>query len=256
MRSGSYRFPPLVRFFRADGQELLSESVPHFTSPPQRRYAPGRRRPLPLRGHLRRYPGRALLRPGPAPARPVGPEGGRHRPHPAQHRGLRTFRALQPRLRVPVEHARGGPGRARHQPDEVGRRRSPADRLLGDHGAHAGRHRQPATQGDRAAADAAGVGFGLLAVQAPLPGPRRAPRGRPRVQAPRAASLGDRLRLLPLDPPGRMEVRPRRVARPPGDGGRAARARGRADGLGLADGQPQQRRTTPRWTGGASWCAT
>jgi alpha-D-xyloside xylohydrolase len=31
-------FPPLVRFLRADGTELLAESVPHFTSPPQRRY--------------------------------------------------------------------------------------------------------------------------------------------------------------------------------------------------------------------------
>jgi alpha-D-xyloside xylohydrolase len=34
-------FPPLVRFFGADGQELCSEKVPHFTSPPQRRYRPG-----------------------------------------------------------------------------------------------------------------------------------------------------------------------------------------------------------------------
>ncbi len=32
------RFPPLVRFLRADGAELLAESVPHFTSPPQRRF--------------------------------------------------------------------------------------------------------------------------------------------------------------------------------------------------------------------------
>ena len=30
-------FPPLVRFLRADGEELFAESVPHFTSPPQRR---------------------------------------------------------------------------------------------------------------------------------------------------------------------------------------------------------------------------
>ena len=33
-------FPPLVRFLRADGTELFGESVPHFTSPPQRRYRP------------------------------------------------------------------------------------------------------------------------------------------------------------------------------------------------------------------------
>jgi hypothetical protein len=31
-------FPPLVRFLRTDGTELLAESVPHFTSPAQRRY--------------------------------------------------------------------------------------------------------------------------------------------------------------------------------------------------------------------------
>ncbi|MDR3082137.1 MAG: hypothetical protein LBV60_14635, partial [Streptomyces sp.] len=31
-------FPPLVRFLRADGTGLFGESVPHFTSPPQRRF--------------------------------------------------------------------------------------------------------------------------------------------------------------------------------------------------------------------------
>jgi alpha-D-xyloside xylohydrolase len=31
-------FPPLVRFLRADGTELLGESVPHFSSPAQRRF--------------------------------------------------------------------------------------------------------------------------------------------------------------------------------------------------------------------------
>ena len=34
-------FPPLVRFLRADGTELLKESAPHFSSPPQRRYRRG-----------------------------------------------------------------------------------------------------------------------------------------------------------------------------------------------------------------------
>jgi alpha-D-xyloside xylohydrolase len=39
---GFLQFPPLVRFSRAhDGQELLSEQSPHFTSPPQRRYTQG-----------------------------------------------------------------------------------------------------------------------------------------------------------------------------------------------------------------------
>jgi len=33
-------FPPLVRFSRSDGTVLLSEHLPHFTSPPQRRYRP------------------------------------------------------------------------------------------------------------------------------------------------------------------------------------------------------------------------
>ena len=32
------RFPPLVRFLRSDGEELFAESIPHFTSPAQRRY--------------------------------------------------------------------------------------------------------------------------------------------------------------------------------------------------------------------------
>ena len=121
---------------------------------------------------------------------------------------------------------------------------------------HTGRHRQPLRAGHGVAPDAAGVGLRFLAVQAALPGPGRAPRGRPRVQAPRPASLGDRLRLLPLDAPGRVEVRPGRVAGSPGDGGRAARARSRARGLGLADGQPRTATTTRRWTGAASWCAT
>jgi alpha-D-xyloside xylohydrolase len=35
------RFPPLVRFLRADGEELFAESIPHFTSPAQRRYGGG-----------------------------------------------------------------------------------------------------------------------------------------------------------------------------------------------------------------------
>jgi len=34
-------FPPLVRFLRADGEELFGESIPHFTSPAQRRYHRG-----------------------------------------------------------------------------------------------------------------------------------------------------------------------------------------------------------------------
>ncbi|HTW07490.1 MAG TPA: TIM-barrel domain-containing protein, partial [Acidimicrobiales bacterium] len=38
--SGFLRFPPSVRFLRPNGTELLSEQVPHFSAPPQRRYRP------------------------------------------------------------------------------------------------------------------------------------------------------------------------------------------------------------------------
>ena len=34
-------FPPLLRFLRADGMQLLAESLPHFTSPAQRRHPGG-----------------------------------------------------------------------------------------------------------------------------------------------------------------------------------------------------------------------
>ncbi len=33
--------PPLVRFLRSNGEELFSERIPHFASPPQRRYTRG-----------------------------------------------------------------------------------------------------------------------------------------------------------------------------------------------------------------------
>ena len=56
------------------------------------------------------------------------------------------------------------------------------------------------------------------------------------------------MRLLPLDPAGRLEVRPGRVARPGRHGARAGAARHQADGLGLAHGQPGSARTTPRWS--------
>ncbi len=109
------RFPPLVRFLRADGEELLAESVPHFTSPAQRRY---RRAGGDLFGcevTFDAHPGeRWTLRS--APARPAGPEGSGDRPRPAQHRGLGALRPLEPRLRNPVEHARRRPRRAWGEP--------------------------------------------------------------------------------------------------------------------------------------------
>ena len=66
---------------------------------------------------------------------------------------------------------------------------------------------------------------------------------RPRVQAARAAPLGHRHRLFPLDRSGRLAVRPRVLA---GSGGHGARTGGdgrEGDGLGLAHGQPQEPRT-------------
>ena len=63
------RFPPLVRFLRADGTELLAECVPHFTAPPQRRYRIGAGDLFGCELDVQRPPGRALLRARPAPAR-------------------------------------------------------------------------------------------------------------------------------------------------------------------------------------------
>ena len=66
--------------------------------------------------------------------------------------------------------------------------------------------------------------------------PGGAARGRARAPAPRAAAVGHRHRLLPLDGDGRLPLRPRRVARPAGDGRELEELGVRADGLDLADG--------------------
>jgi hypothetical protein len=113
--------------------------------------------------------------------------------------------------------------------------------LLDHRGRRAGRGDPRLRRGLRPCADAARVGVGVLAVQAPLQDAGRAAERGARVQAPRAAAVGDRHRLLPLDPPGRLEVRPGRMAGPRRDGGRARGARRQADGVHLADGEPGQR---------------
>ena len=87
---------------------------------------------------------------------------------------------------------------------------------------------------------AARVGHRVLAVQAALPQPGGTAGGRARVQAPRPAAGGHRRRLLPLDRPGRLALRRGRVARPAADGRRAGEHGHRADGVGLALGQPCQ----------------
>ncbi len=200
-----------------------------------------RRRHAPLRGGVRGARRRALLRAGPAPARPAGPEGRRGRAHPAQHRGVHPVPGVQPGLRLPVEPPGDRPGRAGHDGHPVGQRGHPPVGLL-DHRRGPARGRAaPVLRGDRARAHAPGMGVRLLAVQAPLPDPGRAARRGQGAQAARAAALGHRGRLLPLDPHGRLAVRPRGLAGPFGHGGRAERARREADGVGLAHGQPAER---------------
>ena len=160
------------------------------------------RRHASLRGAVHRARGRALLRPRPAPARAPRPEGRGRRAGPAQHRGLHPVPAVQPGLRVPVEPPGDRPGRARHHGHPLGVRGHPAVGLL-DHRGGRARRRDPRLQRrGRPRADAARVGVRVLAVQAPLQDPGRAAGRGARVQAPRAADLGHRHRLLPLDPAG------------------------------------------------------
>ena len=182
-------FPPLVRFLRADGEELFGESVPHFTAPPQRRYRRGGGDLYGCEVTFERLPGGALLRARPAPARPAGPKGA-------------VIDLVQRNTEVSIPFALssrgygflwnmpgGRPRRAGRQPHAVGRRRGPADRLLGDRGRHTGRHRQRRyARVTGPPAHAAGVGGRFLAVQAALPEPGRAPRGRARAQAARPAA--------------------------------------------------------------------
>ena len=136
------------------------------------------------------------------------PEGPGPRPGPAQRRGRHPGALLQPRLHPPVEQPGDRPRGAGRTTAPAGWPTRPARSTTGSPRAHPadGQRRYSAVTGPYA--DAAGVGGGLLAVQAALPHPGRTPRGGTGVQAPGAAHLRHRLRLLPLDAPGRLEVRP------------------------------------------------
>ena len=234
-------FPPLVRFLRADGTELLAESVPHFTSPPQRRYRLGGGDLFRCDVTFDAYPGERFYGLG------------QHQHGLLDQKGaVIDLVQRNSEVSVPFALSSRGYGFLWNMPG-VGRVELGANRTRW--AADAARQIDywvttgptPAEIVSRYARATGlppmlpGLGLRLLAVQAALPEPGGAARGRARVQAPRPAALGDRLRLLPLDAPGRVEVRPGGVAGPPGDGGRAAGARRRAHGLGLADGQPEQR---------------
>ena len=234
-------FPPLVRFLRADGEELFAESVPHFTSPPQRRYRRGGGDLFGCEVTFDAY----------AAERFYGL--GQHQHGLLDQKGA-VIDLVQRNTEVSVPFALSsrGYGFLWNMPG-VGRVELGANRTRW--AADAARQIDYwVTTGPTPAeivsryARVTGLppmlpewasGFWQCKLRYRDPG--GAARGRARVQAPRPSSFGDRLRLLPLDAPGRVELRPGGVAGSAGDGGRAARARGRADGLGLADGQPQQR---------------
>ena len=140
------------------------------------------------RGVLRGEGRRAPLRPRPAPARAARPEGLRHRPRPAEHRGQHPVPALERGLRVPLEQPRHRACRAGLQRDPLGRGGDVADRLLGHHRA-APRLRSCGTTRDATGhrADAAGLGDRLLAEPAAVRQPGRA-RGRGATSTCHAAS--------------------------------------------------------------------
>ena len=201
----------------------------------------GRSRLLRQPGRLRRDPpgvprlsGRAPLRHGAAHSRPPQPQRPRAGPDPAQRRGLHTVRAQQPRLRPAVEQPCCGARRVRRQRHPVDGRPGPGDRLLHHHRI-SGADPVALRGRDRARAPPACVGQRILAVQAALPQPRGAAGGRARAPASRAAPVGHRDRLLPLDRDGRLQARPRRISRSQShDAG--TRRDGRApDGVHLAD---------------------
>ena len=142
-------FPPLVRFLRADGSSSSARALPTSRPPPSAATAGAAATSTPAKSRSTPHPEERFYGLGQHQHGLLDQKGAVDRPRPAQHRGLGAVRALQPRLRVPVEHAGRRPRRAGRQPHEVGRRRSPADRLLGDDRRHAGRHRQPTTRARR-----------------------------------------------------------------------------------------------------------
>ena len=203
--SSFLHFPPLVRFLRPDGEELFSEVSPTSCASPAA--LPAWMGTLSLRGDFR--PSRTSVFTGWV-STSTGCLTKKERSlnwSSATPKSV-CLSALKPRLRLPVEHARHGPsgaGRERHQ---VGGRWRPADRLLGHTGATPAEIVSQYAKATGLAADATRVGGRLLAVQAALPDPGRAAGGGPGAQAAGFAFVGHRDRLLPLDPPGRVEVRP------------------------------------------------
>jgi hypothetical protein len=84
--------PWRISFHDSDGRELLGEKMDRF----------------------RRWPGREVLRPGPAPARAPRPEGLRHRPDPGEHGGPHPLPLLQQGLWIPLEQPGDRTRRARN----------------------------------------------------------------------------------------------------------------------------------------------
>ena len=103
---------------------------------------------------------------------------------------------------------------------------------------------RPVRRRHRSRARAARLGQRVLAVQAPLPHPGRAPRRGPRVPPPRPAAVGDRRRLLPLVRHGRLPLRPGRVARPGRHGRRAAGSSASSSWCRSGPRSPRSARTT------------
>jgi len=208
-------FPPLVRFLRADGEELFGETTPHFSSPPQRRY---RRAGGDLYGcevTFNAYPAERFYGLG------------QHQHGLLDQKGaVIDLVQRNTEITVPFALSSRGYGFLWNMPG-VGRVELGTNRTRW--AAHAARQIDYWVTTGRTPADivgrharATGLPPRLPAVEVALPQPGGAPTGCPRVQAPPAAPLGDRLRLLPLDAAGRVEVRPSRVARSQGDGRRAA----------------------------------
>ena len=142
-------FPPLMRFLRADGTELLGESVPHFSAPPQRRYRPGGGDLFRCEVTFDAYPEERFYGLG------------QHQHGLLDQKGA-VIDLVQRNTEVSVPFALssrgygflwnmpgGRPRRAGRQPHEVGRGRRPADRLLGDDGPDTGRRSSAATRGQR-----------------------------------------------------------------------------------------------------------
>ena len=201
----------------------------------------GRRGAVLHRASLRHAAARAALRHGAQRYRRPRPEGQRDRPVPAPLQARGAVRGLQRGLRPAVEQPLAGAGRVRQQHDPLGVARLPPARLLPHRRRQLRRHHGQLRARHRARADAAGVGGRLLDVQAALSYPGGVPGGGARVQAARTPAVGAGDRLPPLAPLGRLEARPRVLARPRGHGARARRTGRAHHDLAVGDGGGEQR---------------